>query len=181
MKRTCKQCGKPFELTDSEINFYRSKGLDLPRRCPECRAENRAAKEASGKPRRKGLPMWAKIAVLVLIAAVIAIRLIPFSPQDPADPGYHGEYKEYYFRSDKYLNEHYEKHGIEMGYGSPEEYRQGACDVINDPESLYKVEAEDGDDVYYREATNDFVVVSTDGYIRTYFRPDSGMKYFEKQ
>ena len=40
---------------------------------------------------------------------------------------------------------------------------------------------EDGDDVYYKENTNEFVVVSTDGYIRTYFNPDSGKKYFDRQ
>ena len=42
-------------------------------------------------------------------------------------------------------------------------------------------EKEDGDDVYYKEDTNEFVVVSTDGYIRTYFNPDSGKKYFDRQ
>ena len=36
-------------------------------------------------------------------------------------------------------------------------------------------------DVYYKEDTNEFVVVSTDGYIRTYFNPDSGKKYFDRQ
>lgn len=46
---------------------------------------------------------------------------------------------------------------------------------------LYKTEKEDGDDVYYKEDTNEFVVVSTDGYIRTYFNPDSGKKYFDRQ
>ena len=30
-------------------------------------------------------------------------------------------------------------------------------------------------------ATNEFVVVSTDGYIRTYFKPDSGLRYYNKQ
>ena len=45
----------------------------------------------------------------------------------------------------------------------------------------YELEKEDGDDVYYLEETNEFVVVSTDGFIRTYFCPDSGKKYFDKQ
>ena len=31
------------------------------------------------------------------------------------------------------------------------------------------------------ESTNEFVILSTDGYIRTYFRPSSGIKYFNKQ
>ena len=56
-----------------------------------------------------------------------------------------------------------------------------ASDVVNDPESLHKTEKEDGDDVYYKEDTNEFVVVSTDGYIRTYFNPDAGKKYFDRQ
>ena len=44
-----------------------------------------------------------------------------------------------------------------------------------------KIEKEDGDTVYYVEATNEFVVLSTDGYIRTYFLPDSGKRYFDRQ
>lgn len=31
IKRTCKQCGKDFTLTDSEVNFYKSKDLDIPK------------------------------------------------------------------------------------------------------------------------------------------------------
>ena len=38
-----------------------------------------------------------------------------------------------------------------------------------------------GDDVYYVEDTNEFVVLSRDGYIRTYFNPDRGKAYFDKQ
>ena len=87
----------------------------------------------------------------------------------------------YSFRSDKHLTDHYNKHGIDMGFASKEEYEEAANKVINDPASLHKTEKEDGDDVYYLEETNEFVVVSTDGYIRTYFCPDSGKKYFDKQ
>ena len=89
--------------------------------------------------------------------------------------------KTYGFRNFKYLNEHYEKHGKEMGYSSPEEYLAAANSVINNPASLHKLEKEDKDDVYYLQATNDFVILSTDGYIRTYFRPNGGMKYYMKQ
>jgi len=87
----------------------------------------------------------------------------------------------YRFRSKKYLNQHYEKHGIEMGFASAEEYEAAASAVINNPDALYKTEKEDGDGCYYIESTNEFVVLSTDGYIRTYFKPDSGKKYFDKQ
>ena len=85
------------------------------------------------------------------------------------------------FRTEKQLNEHYEKHGKDMGFLNADEYEHAANLVINDPDVLHKIEKEDGDDVYYLEETNEFVVVSTDGYIRTYFWPDAGKKYYDKQ
>lgn len=87
----------------------------------------------------------------------------------------------YYFRNSNLLNQHYEKHGIEMGFGSAEEYQAAASAVINNPNALSKIEAEDGDFVYYVEATNEFVVLSTDGYIRTYFLPSGGKAYYDRQ
>ena len=89
--------------------------------------------------------------------------------------------KAYKFRSKKLLEQHYEKHGIEMGFPDTASYVAAANDVILDPSSLYKVEKEDGDDVYYRERDNAFVVVSRDGYIRTFFYPSGGKKYFDRQ
>lgn len=96
---------------------------------------------------------------------------------------YQSSYDEtvYYFRNEDRLEEHYEKHGIEMGFDSAESYEAAANDVIHNPSALHKYEAEDGDEVFYVEATNDFVIVSTDGYIRTYFRPDRGIDYYNKQ
>ena len=95
------------------------------------------------------------------------------------------EYVEYRFRNYKLLDQHFEKHGGEFrddfGYETAEEYEKGASDVINNPDALYKTEAEDGDGVYYLEATNEFVILSTDGYIRTYFRPNGGIDYFNRQ
>ena len=88
---------------------------------------------------------------------------------------------DYRFRNDDLLVQHYEKHGIEMGFASKEEYEAAASRVVNDSRALHKLEAEDGDDVYYIEETNEFVIVSKDGYIRTYLNPDSGKKYFDKQ
>ena len=96
-----------------------------------------------------------------------------------------GTYVEYHFRSRKLLNEHFEKHGAEFkddfDYKSAKDYEKGASDVVNNPEALHKTEAEDGDGVYYIEATNEFVILSTDGYIRTYFRPNGGKSYYDRQ
>lgn len=92
---------------------------------------------------------------------------------------------EYHFRTQKQLEQHFDKHGgefgDEFGYATAADYEAGASSVINDPSALYKTEAEDGDGVYYIEETNEFVILSTDGYIRTYFRPSAGKKYFDRQ
>ena len=85
------------------------------------------------------------------------------------------------FRNENLLQEHYEKHGIDMGFSSAQEYEAAANAVVANEEALHKLEAEDGDDVYYLEETNEFVIVSTDGYIRTYFCPDSGVDYYNRQ
>ncbi len=91
------------------------------------------------------------------------------------------EQAQYTFRNKYRLDEHYEKHGKDMGFEDAKSYEKAASDVINDPRALHKTEAEDGDDVYYIEETNDFVILSSDGYIRTYFWPNDGIKYYKRQ
>lgn len=88
---------------------------------------------------------------------------------------------EYEFKNDKLLKQHWDKHGDEFDYDSIDEYVAGANRVINSKDALHKLEKEDGDDVYYLEDSNEFVIVSTNGYIRTYFKPSSGKRYFDRQ
>lgn len=85
------------------------------------------------------------------------------------------------FRNETLLNEHYEKHGVDMGFSSAQSYEAAACKVVENENALHKTETEDGDDVYYLESTNEFVIVSTDGYIRTYFCPEDGIEYYNRQ
>ncbi len=103
--------------------------------------------------------------------------------QNSSDTGTEDDanYVRYYFRNDKLLTQHYEKHGIEMGFDSKEAYEKAASDVVNNPAALHKTEKEDGDYVYYVEETNEFVIVSTDGYLRTYFLPNAGISYYNRQ
>ena len=255
MKRTCSQWGKEFELSNSEIGFYKKRKLSLPKRCKECRDKNKKGKQdgsnenpeqkrvdfvgtkehASGKTRNtsgkvtntggnagntsvpktqieknaehsrgtaadtgdnKGKKKMPKLAAILVCAAAILYYLITgqlpqtdvpkqnentavqeaknTSDAEPAEISYT-------FRSEKLFEEHYEKHGIEMGFATAEDYLEGANLVIADPDALHKIEAEDGDDIYFLEDTNEFVVVSTDGYIRTYFEPEDGIEYYERQ
>lgn len=85
------------------------------------------------------------------------------------------------FRNETLLDDHFEKHGKEMGFTDAESYLEAACKVVENRESLHKTEAEDGDDVYYLESTNEIVIVSSDGYIRTYFCPEDGIEYYNRQ
>ena len=107
------------------------------------------------------------------------------SESEESYPVVDDSYVVYHFRTKKQLNEHFEKHGAEFDgdfdYRTAEDYETGASDVINNEDALFKYEKEDGDGVYYIEDTNEFVILSTDGFIRTYFRPSSGKKYFDKQ
>lgn len=247
MKRTCKDCGKDFILSKSEMDFYKSKNLSFPKRCKECRTAKRGGNSPSGSDNIKqnqnkvnsgynksantsGLKQGAQtnkkadvskkfsstnysrkepvyvptygqnaqnkseflkyaliaaVAIIVVLLGVIAF-ISNSSGNNSGDINSVTTVAEptapkYTFASKKLLEEHYQKHGIEMGFASAADYEQAASDVVNNPNALSKKEAEDNDDVYYVEATNEFVVVSTRGFIRTYFKPDKGKAYYDKQ
>lgn len=43
---TCGKCGQPFVFTASEAKSFADKGLtNVPKKCPSCRAKDRAKKE----------------------------------------------------------------------------------------------------------------------------------------
>lgn len=86
----------------------------------------------------------------------------------------------YSFRNADRLNEHFNKHGDETGSSSKEEYLQKANAVVSNPNSLSKTEQSenDGDTVYFLESTGELVILSKDGYIRTYFIADKA--YFDR-
>lgn len=83
------------------------------------------------------------------------------------------------FRSYEKLMDHFAKHGDEVGCDSPEAYVAAANEVIHDPQVLHRIQKEDGDDAYFLPRTGEFVVVSSKGYLRTYFITDQD--YFERQ
>ena len=239
MERTCKQCGKKFIMTDSEVEFFSSKGLNIPKRCRECREANKPVQSkpvqsTQGYRKRNNyrrhniesvLAKWLiAISLIIILISVyptffqstdleknnnderyeitqnsakpdiqdVAQETLPVTAQEIAQETTQETVQEepledssatipYKFRNDDLLQNHYNKHGIGMGFDFAKEYEQAANKVISSPDALHKNEKEDGDDVYYLESTNEFVVVSTDGFIRTYFYPDNGKSYYDKQ
>ena len=93
------------------------------------------------------------------------------------------EYVSYTFRTKKQFDGHFEKHGKEFGSITQEEYLKKANDLINNDSDtiLHKTEAEDGDYIFYDTVNNEILFLSTDGYIRTYFKPSSGIDYYNRQ
>lgn len=200
MKRTCKQCGKEFVLSQSEINFYKSKNLSIPKRCKECRDANKQVrgndklgdtKQISYQNNHSNNNMnqsSSALTKLLIIAGIVLLAIFGawshFSGDNNknADNAYSSSVSSgVSFRNVDLLNEHYQKHGVEMGFSSATAYENAARNVVNNSNTLHKTEAEDGDDVYYLESTNEFVIVSTDGYIRTYFKPNDGIDYYNRQ
>ncbi len=210
MERKCVQCGEIFILTDSEIEFYKSKGLSLPKRCKSCRDANRKTKAGMNKdnlPKNYNRDITVNSAsqgskkvyrdrhgrvvkprdfiislVIMFVLGLIAVGWNSLtSGRTSTDSQVNYSSYEYTFANDDLLISHFNKHGDEFGYNNPEEYLKGANDVINNPNSLHRNEAEDGDDCYYLQSTNEFVVVSPEGEIRTYFKPDDGIAYFNRQ
>lgn len=276
MKLVCKQCGKEFELSQSEIDFYKSKNLHIPKRCKECRQANKQKKggkthsyESAGMDTQnkyqalfnRNSARNSKLICAVLIIAiflavgeivfthidsigkylgttesvydrqalvseqiynetkpvsetadndmVVPLETIQSEPETPLEaiqsepenfpetsvgtaqtdtdelplqePENVSAAPRYKFRNSELLSEHFEKHGIEMGFATKEEYQAAASAVVTNETALHKIEAEDGDDVYYLEESNEFVIVSTDGFIRTYFKPDNGIEYYNRQ
>ena len=196
INRTCKQCGKKFTITDSEIQFYKSKDLELPKRCSDCRKKNNnsstkeidsnigKSEDRSKHNKNKKNIFTSVIAGLLVILALFIGKVFNVDISSLwQDTNYTKEQSvsSLQFRNEKFLEDHFVKHGNEFGYSTKEEYLAGANKVISSSSSLHKQEGEDGDDIYYDKNSNEIVFVSGDGYIRTYFRPSEGIDYYNRQ
>lgn len=200
MKKTCKDCGIEFTLTQGEIDFYKSKDFDLPERCQNCRDKRKGNNSNSNNEKNNTsinniLSSLNPMARVLVVIAFIAFATFPTLLDNFQDTDYTNNNSSYdssytqdndysnnelQFRNDQYLVEHFEKHGALLNHSSKESYLSGANAVINSTTALQRIQ-EDGDTAYYEESTNSFAVVSTDGYIRTYFKPNDGINYFNRQ
>lgn len=236
LERKCVQCGRNFTLEDSEIEFYKKKNLNLPKRCKHCRNRNKnnnrknendknkwennnkknnyienndiknnyigsnennhikndyiGSNENAEKSSKNNTGIWKVFIAAIAVIIGLFVGIWPnYNSNEQADSNNlsiednsnSSSIVSYTFRSDEDLSSHFEKHGNEFDYKNEAQYLEGANRVVNSPDALHKKEKEDGDDIYYIESSNEFVVVSTDAYIRTYFKPDKGIEYYNKQ
>ena len=73
------------------------------------------------------------------------------------------------------------KHATQFGLkGYPYKYSKKAVDFFNDKDSnIREFTTKDGTIYRYRESTNEFMMVSRDGKIITYYPPRADGEYFE--
>ena len=79
--------------------------------------------------------------------------------------------------------EHWVKHGREFPeFHNAAEYEAGALAFVTNPPSGTLTKTDDrGDTLFYDPATNTFAVKDSRGEPRTFFRPDSGRAYWDRQ
>ena len=205
MKLKCVQCGKNFELKKSEIEFYKSKNLHLPKRCKACREKNKAKKEEFArytiKMRRTrdlqyawifascfiGLAFsFVTLQLVPTIAGIIASALvfifvtcISFKTESKEIQEFDTSKYEYRFRNNSSMVEHYMKHGLEIDADTLEDYLVKANQTITNPTTLRKKSKDKDDILYYNTKTEYFVVVSEKGYIRSFYK--ASFKKFNRQ
>ena len=79
--------------------------------------------------------------------------------------------------------EHWEKHGSEFPeFHNAQEYEVGALAFVTHPPHGTLTKTDDrSDTLYYDPATNTFAVKDSRGEPRTFFRPDKGIAYWDRQ
>ena len=125
--------------------------------------------------------------VLVLLIVLVALVGVGGCVQSPdrgaSSTPIAADEQDYQFASQEKFDQHYQKHGREFGGISQNEYLQKANDLIVSAAATVKTKEEktDGDTCYYDTATNEFLVLTKKGVIRTFFHPDDGIDYFNRQ
>ena len=84
------------------------------------------------------------------------------------------------FETAEAMQKHYAKHCKEYDSITAEEYLLLANKLANAPisEDVEKFVRSDGSTSMYRFSTNDFLVITKDGNIRTFFKPKAGKEYW---
>lgn len=79
------------------------------------------------------------------------------------------------------LKNHVKSHMKSLGFTSEEEYRAHAVSFANKVDrvnNLSYVRPRTGETVKFNTKTGEFAVITKDGYVTTYFRPKTGIDYY---
>lgn len=83
----------------------------------------------------------------------------------------------------KTLLEHFEKHGSQMSSDTVSSYAAHAVKFANtiDRENCVSFIDGKGSTHKYNKKTNEYAVITKDGYVVTYYKPTNGYKYYKDQ
>ncbi len=184
MKRTCDRCGKVFDISEAEIGYYEQQKQKIPTSCYACRRSERLRRTLPVVPKGVGRFGRNRFGIghampgmfsILLLTAVFMLGRSSFNGGDTVSrqpgtsvtqPG--AVSKTYIFKDFDQLVQQFETYGKAMGYDSEEEYLAAANEVIADPKSVHSTK--DGEESYERRQTGEQVILSADGYIRTFRR-----------
>ncbi len=108
-----------------------------------------------------------------LVAAILAV-LFALAPAWAAGPG---------FRTPHLLEDHYAKHGHEFGPITRDQYLHMAQQLRDSRpgKNILESKRPDGGGAKFDRKHGWFVAYDSDGTLRTFFMPNDGIRYFERQ
>lgn len=200
MKRICSDCNKVFEISAQEEMFYRSKNLDLPKRCKACRNKRNGKNSVtivSKNPKcifggflfillsgilyfisdYLSFQTWTKILSCSGCMLLSLICFLVYKRKRIIDYSFNNSYN-YSFYDAQSLYTHFKKHGKETNCTTAQQYLEKANNIITNKNAAHH-KTKDNDNVYFIKKTGDFVVLSNAKYIRSYYK--TTYNYYLKQ
>ena len=169
---------RPFER-NAAYTHYEYLCVEDHRTCETCRALSGQTFEIS--KRNAGLnfpPMhpWCRCTVMPVVEDLEMIK------SRLTSGGNDGKI-EVRFETPEKMQKHYDKHIDKYGNISISEYIALANELVNakDTDDIERIVRSDESTAIYRFSTNDFLVITKDGYIRTFFKPDDGEAYWREE
>lgn len=169
---------RPFER-NAAYTHYEYLCVEDHRTCETCRALSGQTFKIS--KRNAGLnfpPMhpWCRCTVMPVVEDLETIK------SRLTSGGNDGKI-EVRFETPEKMQKHYDKHIDKYGNISISEYIALANELVNakDTDDIERIIRSDESTAIYRFSTNDFLVITKDGYIRTFFKPDDGEAYWREE
>ena len=169
---------RPFER-NAAYTHYEYLCVEDHRTCETCRALSGQTFEIS--KRNAGLnfpPMhpWCRCTVMPVVEDLEMIK------SRLTSGGNDGKI-EVRFETPEKMHKHYDKHIDKYGNISISEYIALANELVNakDTDDIERIVRSDESTAIYRFSTNDFLVITKDGYIRTFFKPDDGEAFWREE
>ena len=169
---------RPFER-NAAYTHYEYLCVEDHRTCETCRALSGQTFEIS--KRNAGLnfpPMhpWCRCTVMPVVEDLEMIK------SRLTSGGNDGKI-EVRFETPEKMQKHYDKHIDKYGNISISEYIALANELVNakDTDDIERIVRSDESTAIYRFSTNDFLVITKDGYSRPFYKPDDGEAYWREE